>query len=222
MTSVAAAVHVPAHLALPGPLQAKQLHRLHAQLTGAERPQAKKVLRLCTQGRFCRVQLFVTLWTVTCQASQGAGFSRQEYWSVLANTGCHTLLEHCISCCLSRQPLGIPGAARTPATLAAAPPPRLALTGANSSPPGQPQEQTPVDNPRAEVEIKPQLKPRGGVAKEKTQNLPTSCISCRLNPHDQLARLCVYGIHKRSLRAPTKENALVVIAVDIGGKNTQE
>ena len=22
------------------------------------------------------------------------GFSRQEYWSVLANTGCHTLLEH--------------------------------------------------------------------------------------------------------------------------------
>ena len=69
MTSVAAAVHVPAHLALPGPLQTKQLHRLHAQLTGAERPQAKKVLRLCTQGRFCRVQLFVTLWTVTCQAS---------------------------------------------------------------------------------------------------------------------------------------------------------
>jgi len=42
----------------------------------------------------------------------------------------------------------------------AAPLPHLALTGANSSPPGQPQEQTPVDNPHAEVEIKPQLKPR--------------------------------------------------------------
>ena len=28
---------------------------------------------------------------------QGRGFSRQEYWSVLANTGCHTLLEHYIS-----------------------------------------------------------------------------------------------------------------------------
>ena len=27
------------------------------------------------------------------------GFSRQEYWSVLANTCCHTLLEHYISCC---------------------------------------------------------------------------------------------------------------------------
>ena len=30
---------------------------------------------------------------------QGGEFSRQEYWSVLANTGCHTLLEHCIFCC---------------------------------------------------------------------------------------------------------------------------
>ena len=79
-----------------------------------------------------------------------------------------------------------------------------------------------MDDPHAEVEIKPQLKPRGGVAKEKTQNLPTSCTSCRLNPHDQLARLCVYGIYKRSLRAPTKEGALVRIAVVTGGQNTQE
>ena len=32
-------------------------------------------------------------------------------------------------------------------TQAAVPPPHLALTGANPSPPGQPQEQTPVDDP---------------------------------------------------------------------------
>ena len=32
----------------------------------------------------------------------------------------------------------------------------------------------------------------------------------------------VYGIYKRILRAPTKENTLVLIAVDIGGKNTQK
>jgi len=38
---------------------------------------------------------------------------------------------------------------------------------ANPSSPGQPQEQTPVDNPHAEVEIKPPLKPRGSVAKEE-------------------------------------------------------
>jgi len=61
----------------------------------------------------------------------------------------------------------VPGAARTPVTQAAAPPPHLALTGANPSPPGQPQEQTPVHDPHVEVEIKPQLEPRGSVAKEE-------------------------------------------------------
>ena len=35
---------------------------------------------------------------------QGGQFSRQEHWSELANIGCHTLLEHCISCCPSCQP----------------------------------------------------------------------------------------------------------------------
>ena len=32
---------------------------------------------------FSRVQLFVTPWTVACQASLSVGFSRQEYWSGL-------------------------------------------------------------------------------------------------------------------------------------------
>jgi len=85
----------------------------------------------------------------------------------VANTACHTVLEHYIYCCPSRQLPFVPGAARTPAIQAAAPPPHLALTGANPSPPGQPQEQTPVDNPHVEVEIKPQLKPRGSMAKEE-------------------------------------------------------
>ena len=85
---MAEAVCVPAHLALPGSLEAKQLCHLHAQpFTGAELSQAKKVLNLD-----------MTLWTVACQASLSGGFSRKEYWSVLANTGCHTLLEHYISC----------------------------------------------------------------------------------------------------------------------------
>ena len=112
--------------------------------------------------------------------------------------------------------------ARTPATQAAAPPPHLALTGADPSPPGQPQEQNPVDDPRAEVEIKPQLNPRGSVAKGEDPKPPTSCTGCRLNPRDQPGRLCVYGIYNGSPRAPTKEKALVLIAVDIGGKNSQE
>ena len=151
------------------------------------------------------------LWPawLLCQAS------RQEYWSVLAKTGCHTLLEHCISCFASRQLPWVPGAARTPATQAAASPPHLALTGANPSPPGKPQEQIPVDDPHGEVEIKSRLKPRGSVTKEEDPKLPTSCTNYRLNPHDQLGRLCVCGIYKRSLKAPTKENARVLIAVDI-------
>ena len=100
---------------------------------------------------------------------------------------------------------------------AVASPPHLALTEADPSPPGKPQEQTPVHDPHAEVEIKPQLKSRGSMAKEED---PKPCTSCRLNPHDQLGRLCVYEIYERPVRAPTKENALVLIAVDIGGKNT--
>ena len=39
---------------------------------------------------------------------------------------------------------------------------------------------------------------------QSCHNLPTSYTSCRLNPHNHLCRLCVYGIYKRTLRAPTK------------------
>ena len=35
------------------------------------------------QSCFSRVQLFVTLWTVACQAPLSMGFPRQEYWSGL-------------------------------------------------------------------------------------------------------------------------------------------
>lgn len=52
-------------------------------------------------------------------------------------------------------------------TQAAAPPPQLALMGANLNPPGQPQEETFVDKPHAEIKINLQLKPRDGVAKKE-------------------------------------------------------
>ena len=79
-----------------------------------------------------------------------------------------------------------------------------------------------MDDPRVEVEIKPQLKPRCSVAKEEDPKPSHQLYNCRLNPHDQLSRLCIYGIYKKSLRAPTKENAQALIAVNFGGKNTQE
>ena len=97
----------------------------------------------------------------------------------------------------------------------------MALTGANSSPPGQPQEQAPVDDPYVEVEIKPQLKPRGSVSKEEDPKPSHQLYKLKIK-YNQLGRFCVYGIYKRSLRAPTKENTLVLIAVDIGGKNTEK
>ena len=79
-----------------------------------------------------------------------------------------------------------------------------------------------MDNPYVEVEIKPQLKPRGSVAKEEDPKPSHHLYSCRLNSHDQLSRHCVYGIYKRPLRAPTKENTLALIAAEVGGKKTQE
>ena len=79
-----------------------------------------------------------------------------------------------------------------------------------------------MDNPHVEVEIKPQLKLRGSVAKEEDPKSSHQLYKLQINPCDQLSTLCVYGIYKRPLRAPTKENALALIAVDIGGKNTQE
>ena len=37
---------------------------------------------VCTVlSHFCRVQLFVTLWTIAHQAPLSMGFSWQEYWS---------------------------------------------------------------------------------------------------------------------------------------------
>ena len=140
----------------------------HSTLAGAELPQANKscvyVLRVASVMSNSLWHCRLWLARLLCQ---GGEFSRQEHWSVLANAGCHPLLEHYMSCCPRCQLPWVTGAARAPVTQAAAPPPHLALTGANPSPPGQPQEQSPVDDPHAEVEIKPQLKPRASVAKEE-------------------------------------------------------
>ena len=136
----------------------------------------KKVF--CTQGRFSSVQLIVTLCTVACQASlSGRGILQArilehigQYWLPYTSRALYFLLPSC-------QLPWVPGAARTPVTQAAAPPPHLALTGANPSPPGQPQEQISVDNSYPEVEIKSQLKPGNRVTKEEDPNSLTSCTA---------------------------------------------
>ena len=94
--------------------------------TGKKKKQKQKAWHLCMQGHLSCVQLFATLWTVACQGSLSGG-------SPGKNTGVYgpilVAMAFYISCCPSRQPPWVPGAARTPATQAAAPPPHLASQG---------------------------------------------------------------------------------------------
>ena len=106
ITPAAEAVRVPAHFAPPGFPQAKQLGHLHTQLSLGQSCHRQK--KSCIYA--CRVTSAVSnslrpceLWPASLLC-QGGQFSRQEHWSELANIGCHTLLEHCISCCPSCQP----------------------------------------------------------------------------------------------------------------------
>ena len=78
-----------------------------------------------------------------------------------------------------------------------------------------------MDDPQTEVEIKPRLKPRGSVMKEEDSKPSHQLYKLQIKS-TWSTRQTVYGIYKRLLRAPTKENALALIAADTGGKNTQE
>jgi len=89
---------------------------------------------------------------------------------------------------------------RNPATQAAALPPHLGLTGAKPCPPGLSQEQTPVDNPHVEVEIKPQLKSSHSMSKEKDPKLSHQLNKLQIKS-TRSTRQTAYGIYKRSLRA---------------------
>ena len=126
------AVHVPAHLAPPASLQAKQLRHLHTQpsLGQSCHRQNKSWVYACRVASVLSGSLRPCgLWPVRLLCQRG-GFFRQEYWSVLANTGSHTFLDHYISCCPSCQLPLVPGAARIPETQATAPPAPMVLTGA--------------------------------------------------------------------------------------------
>ena len=100
---MAEAVCVPARSAPPGSPQAKRLCHLQAQSHWGGADTGKKKSCICVRkGASCP-----TLCDPVDCGLPGfsvGGFSRQEHWSVLANTGCQTLLEHCISCCPSCQP----------------------------------------------------------------------------------------------------------------------
>ena len=96
------AIHVSAHLAARVP-ESCTTFTLNSH--GGRAATGKKSLASMLTGSLqsCQTLHPCSLWSARLLC-QGEGFSRQEYWSILANTGCHTLLEHCISCCPSRQP----------------------------------------------------------------------------------------------------------------------
>ena len=173
-------------------LHTKQLCHLHTQFSLRQSCHRWKTLASMRAGSFRSCLTLCNPAVCSCQASLSGRAVLQvrileRYWPIVVAI---TLLERYISCCPIRQLPWVPGAARTPATQAAAP----AHTGANPSPPGQPREQIPVVDPQAEVEIKPQLKPSSSVAKEENPKLSHSSTCCRLNPHDQLGRLCLWNI----------------------------
>ena len=105
ITPVAEAVHFPARLAPPGSPQAKQLRHLHAQFSRRQSCHRQRKSHVYVHGLVSAVSDSLQpcrLWPARLLC-QGSGFSSQEYWNMWANTGCHSLLEHCISLCSSHQ-----------------------------------------------------------------------------------------------------------------------
>ena len=168
VTPAAEAVHIPAQLVLPGSLQAKQLCHLQTQLSLGQSCHGQKMS--CVYA--CRVTLVASgslqpcrLWPARLLLGWGVPQARTlgrigQYWLPYSYRALYFLLSQLPTplstwCC------------QNPCDPSSCTTPHLALTGAKPSSPGQPQEQTPVDDPYPEVEIKPQLKSRGSVAKEE-------------------------------------------------------
>ena len=74
-----------------------------------------------------------------------------------------------------------------------------------------------MDNPHAEMEIKPQLKPRGSASKEEDPKPSHQLYKLQIKSTGS-TRQTLFETYKRTLRTPRKENALVLIAVDIGAR----
>ena len=64
-----------------------------------------------------------------------------------------------------------------------------------------------MDDPHAEVEVIPQLKPRGSMAKEEDPKPFHQLYSYRLNPHDQLGRLSMEYVKDHRELPPKKHTS---------------
>ena len=75
------------------------------------------------------------------------------------------------------------------------------------------------------MEIKPQLKPRGSVAKEEDRKPSLQLYKLQIKSKQSTRQtLCLWNIYKviESSHKKKKKNALVLIAVDSGSKNLEE
>ena len=63
---------------------AEIIETIQSQICSVVYPASLLPSHTCTLSRFRHVRLFVTLWTVACQAPLSMRFSRQEQWSGLA------------------------------------------------------------------------------------------------------------------------------------------
>ena len=79
------------HLVLPGSSQVKQLSHLHTQPSLGQSCHRQIIIIIINLASM-HTGLLQLCPTLLCQ-----GILQQEYWSLLANTCCHTLLEHYIS-----------------------------------------------------------------------------------------------------------------------------
>ena len=154
------AVHVAAHLGLPGSPQAKQLLHVHAQpsLGQSRTSMHAGSLRLCPT--LC-VPVVCGLPGLSVRGFLQAGILEciGQYWLPYPSRALYFLLPWPPTplstwCC--QNPCNLSSCTST-----------AGPHEVNPSPPEQPQDRTPVDDPHAEVEIKPQLKPRGSVTKEE-------------------------------------------------------
>ena len=106
ITPVVEAVATPAHCLRQGPHKPSSCTSFTLNSLWGRAATGKRSLTSMRAGslRSCPTLQPCRLWPARLLC-QGGRFSRQEYWSVLANTGRQKgiLLEHCISCCPSQQ-----------------------------------------------------------------------------------------------------------------------
>ena len=94
ITPAAETVHVPAHLVLPGSLQARQLYHLHAQLSlGQSCYRQKSLASMCTGSLWpcptlsnlvdCGLPGFSVREGLLCQRGGSLGKNTGAYWPIL-------------------------------------------------------------------------------------------------------------------------------------------